>query len=126
MAKPGSGKRDLSLKIESSIDRLFAARMGCGDRRGAPGDLQIPGRERGCLIYWGVGREEDRMVRQSGIFDVGDRLAGLSKKGYDLERLRGVVDFELFRPGLERAARRAARTTGGRPPFDHVLMFKVL
>jgi hypothetical protein len=36
---------------------------------------------------------EDRMARQVGMFDVEDRLAGLSKKGDDLERLTAVVDF---------------------------------
>ena len=63
---------------------------------------------------------------RSGFFDVEERLAGLSKKGDDLERLAAVVDFELFRPELERAVPRADRSKGGRPPFDHVLMFKVL
>ena len=38
------------------------------------------------------------MVWQVGMFDVEDRLAGLSKKGDDLERLQAVVDFEVFRP----------------------------
>jgi hypothetical protein len=38
------------------------------------------------------------MVRQIGVFDVEDRLAGLSKKGDELERLQAVVDFEVFRP----------------------------
>ena len=66
------------------------------------------------------------MGRPAGFFDVEERLAGLSKKGDDLERLAGVVDFELFRPELERAVPRADRAKGGRPPFDHVLMFKVL
>src|SRR4029450_1109988 len=66
------------------------------------------------------------MVRQVGMFDVEDRLASLSKKGDDLERLSAVVDFELFRPELEAAVPRADRSKGGRPPFDHVLMFKVL
>jgi len=50
----------------------------------------------------------------------------LSKKGDDLERLAAVVDFELFRLELERAVPRADRSKGGRPPFDPVLMFKVL
>jgi hypothetical protein len=49
-------------------------------------------------------------------------LAGLSKKGDDLERLASVIDFELFRPELERAVPRAERLKGGHPPFDHVLM----
>jgi transposase, IS5 family len=66
------------------------------------------------------------MGRLAGFFDVEERLAGLSKKGDDLERLAAVVDFELFRPELERAVPRADRSKGGRPPFDHVVMFKVL
>ena len=66
------------------------------------------------------------MVAQPGFFDLEERLAGLSAKGDELERLNAVVDFELFRPELERAVPRADRSKGGRPPFDHVLMFKVL
>jgi IS5 family transposase len=66
------------------------------------------------------------MAGQAGFFDVEERLAGLSRKGDDLERLAAVVDFELFRPELEAAVPRADRSKGGRPPFDHVLMFKVL
>jgi IS5 family transposase len=66
------------------------------------------------------------MAGQAGFFDVEERLAGLSKKGDDLERLSAVVDFELFRAELEAGVPRAVRLKGGRPPFDHVLMFKVL
>jgi transposase, IS5 family len=66
------------------------------------------------------------VARQVGMFDVEERLAGLSKKGDDLERLAAVVNFELFRSELERAVPRADRSKGGRPAFDHVLMFKVL
>jgi transposase len=61
-----------------------------------------------------------------GFFDVGDRLSELSKKGDPLERLNRTVDFELFRAELERAVPRSDRAKGGRPPFDHVVMFKVL
>jgi IS5 family transposase len=67
-----------------------------------------------------------RMVAQPGFFDLEDRLARLSAKGDELERLSAVVDFELFRPELERAVPRSDRAKGGRPPFDHVVMFKVL
>ena len=64
--------------------------------------------------------------RMPGFFDVDERLADLSAKGDDLERVRALVDFEIFRPALEAAVRRADRSKGGRPPFDHVFMFKVL
>lgn len=66
------------------------------------------------------------MAGQAGFFDLDERLARLSRKGDELERLAAVVDFELFRAELERAVPRADRSKGGRPPFDHVLMFKVL
>ena len=36
------------------------------------------------------------------------------------------MDFELFRPELNAALRYTDRTEGGRPPFDPVLMFKIL
>jgi transposase, IS5 family len=66
------------------------------------------------------------MAGQPGFFDVEDRLRELSAKGDDLERIAALVDFELFRPELERAVPRSDGSKGGRPAFDHVLMFKVL
>jgi IS5 family transposase len=66
------------------------------------------------------------MRGQPGFFDVEERLKELSAKGDELERLNAVVDFELFRSELEGAVPRSDRSKGGRPPFDHVLMFKVL
>jgi IS5 family transposase len=59
-------------------------------------------------------------------FDVDERLAELSAKGDDLERLNALIDFELFRGALETAVARGDRSKGGRPPFDCVLMFKIL
>ena len=66
------------------------------------------------------------MRGQPGFFDVEERLKELSAKGDELERLNSVVDFELFRSDLEQAVPRSDGSKGGRPPFDHVLMFKVL
>jgi IS5 family transposase len=66
------------------------------------------------------------MRGQAGFFDVDERLKQLSAKGDNLERLSAVVDFELFRADLERAVPRSDGSKGGRPPFDHVLMFKTL
>ena len=66
------------------------------------------------------------MRGQAGFFDIDERLKDLSAKGDDLERLNGLIDFEMFRAALEQAVPRADRSKGGRPPFDHVFMFKVL
>jgi hypothetical protein len=68
------------------------------------------------------------MRGQAGFFDIEERLQELSAKGdeLELERLNSVVDFELFRADLERAVPRSDRSKGGWPPFDHVLMFRVL
>jgi transposase, IS5 family len=66
------------------------------------------------------------MRGQAGFFDIDERLKQLSAKGDALERLNAIVDFELFRPDLKRAVPRSDRAKGGRPAFDHVLMFKVL
>lgn len=66
------------------------------------------------------------MRGQAGFFDVDERLKELSSKGDALERLKAIVDFELFRPDLTRAVPRSDGAKGGRPPFDLVFMFKVL
>jgi transposase, IS5 family len=63
------------------------------------------------------------MAGQPGLFDGEDRLKALSAAGDPVER---VADFELFRGDLETALSRSDRAKGGRPPYDAVLMFKVL
>ena len=45
--------------------------------------------------------------RSPGFFDIDLRLADLSAKGDDLERVKALVDFEMFRPSLEAAVPRA-------------------
>lgn len=66
------------------------------------------------------------MDGQPGLFDIDERLKELSAKGDHLERLNAIVDFQIFRPDLERAVPRSERAKGGRPAYDHVLMFKIL
>src|SRR5215831_18531475 len=66
------------------------------------------------------------MRGQPGFFDIDDRLKRLSDLGDQLETFRSAVDFELFRPELNAALGYTDRTEGGRPPFDPVLMFKIL
>ena len=66
------------------------------------------------------------MSGQPGFFDLDERLRQLGSGGDPLERLSSVVDFELFRKPLAKALKRSDRAKGGRPPYDAVLMFKVL
>jgi transposase, IS5 family len=66
------------------------------------------------------------MVGQAGLFDVDDRLKRLSDLGDQLEAFAAAVDFEVFRPELETALAYSDGSRGGRPPFDPVLMLKVL
>lgn len=66
------------------------------------------------------------MAGQPGFFDAEERLRWLSASGDPLQRLCAVVDFEAFREELEAALPRADRSRGGRPPWDAVLMFRVL
>ncbi|MBS1045595.1 transposase, partial [Gluconobacter cerinus] len=65
-------------------------------------------------------------MRQAGFFDVEERLARLSGLGEQLEAFSRIVVFEVFRPDLEKALACSDGSKGGRPPFDPVLMFKIL
>ncbi|ARW48419.1 hypothetical protein NBRC3280_1603 [Acetobacter pasteurianus NBRC 3280] len=62
----------------------------------------------------------------SGFFDVEERLTRLSGLGDQLEAFSQTVDFEVFRPELNKALVYSDGSKGGRPPFDPVLMFKIL
>jgi len=66
------------------------------------------------------------MHRQRGFFDVDERLKRLSDLGDQLLAFAGAVDFEIFRPELNAALAYSDGAQGGRPPFDPVMMFKVL
>jgi transposase, IS5 family len=66
------------------------------------------------------------MASQPGFFDIDEQYVALSAAGDPLDRLGGVIEFELFRPWLLAALRRSDRSRGGRPPYDAVLMFKIL
>ena len=66
------------------------------------------------------------MAGQPGFFNLSDRYEALSAAGDAFERLAGVVDLEVYRGPLVAALRRSPRGKGGRPPFDPVLMFKIL
>lgn len=63
---------------------------------------------------------------QPGLFDMENRLESLSKFGDPLEKVKDFVDFEVFREELEKGLEFSDRSKGGRPPYDAVLIFKIL
>ena len=65
-------------------------------------------------------------MEQQGFYDTDTRLQQLSELGDLLERLNETINWELFRPALNRIFKKEAKGPGGRPPFDYVLMFKIL
>lgn len=66
------------------------------------------------------------MRRQPGFFDLGERYSALSKVGDPLERLNALIPWEVFGKPLGKALKRSDGLKGGRPPYDPVLMFKVM
>ncbi|MFO1035724.1 MAG: IS5 family transposase [Geminicoccaceae bacterium] len=66
------------------------------------------------------------MGSEPGFFDWDDRLRRLSDLGDHLVAFGRVVDFEIFRAELDAALGYRSGLQGGRPPFDPVMMFKVL
>ena len=65
-------------------------------------------------------------MKQHGLFDEADRLKRLSEPGDSLEKLNRYIKWEDFRGVLIKALKKDAAGPGGRPPYDYVMMFKIL
>jgi transposase, IS5 family len=63
---------------------------------------------------------------QNSLFDLQNRYASLSQAGDALERLNAVIDWNIFRPILERLDVKKCKSKAGRPLTCRVLMFKML
>lgn len=63
---------------------------------------------------------------QMSLFDTENALEALSKQGDPLERLNKSVDWKIFKPILDKAFRKERKSNAGRPPFDYVVLFKIL
>jgi transposase len=64
--------------------------------------------------------------RDYGFWDQDLRLSKISKLGDPLEKLNVGINFEIFRELLEDRLIKLSKGAGGRPPYDYVLMFKIL
>lgn len=65
-----------------------------------------------------------KSVRSLGSFEVESKYARVSRLGDRLEELSALVDWEAFRPLLERV--HAPAEGAGRPAYDCVLLYKML
>lgn len=63
---------------------------------------------------------------QNSLFDLQNRYASLSKTGDPLERLNAIIDWDIFRPILNRMDNKERKSNAGRKPTCRVLMFKML
>lgn len=63
---------------------------------------------------------------QPGFFDLSERTAKLALMGDPLVGLNGQIDWEAFRPDLNRVYEKERKSNAGAKPIDVVLMFKVL
>lgn len=66
-------------------------------------------------------------IKQRSFFDEENRMEKISKIGDPLEILNKIIKWEMFRSILKKAVVRKETTEkGGRPPYDVVMMFKIL
>ena len=63
---------------------------------------------------------------QPGLFDVEELAAHLTEMGDPLVGLNARINWEAFRPDLNRVHEKDRKSKAGAKPFDVVLMFKVL
>jgi len=67
-----------------------------------------------------------RNKKSRSLFDDQFRLEKISKLKDPLEKLNRYINWEDFRSIIDQAFRETEPSLGGRPPFDRVMMFKVL
>lgn len=63
---------------------------------------------------------------QPGFFDFESRLYKIDKNGDPLTKINGAVDWEIFRPALEKARDKSCKSNVGPKGYDAILLFKIL
>ena len=63
---------------------------------------------------------------QTSFFDTEERLRKLDQLGDPLKAINEVVDWGVFGPILSRGLSKARKSKAGRPPYDPLLLFKMV
>ena len=61
-----------------------------------------------------------------GLFDYEYQLEEINKHQPPLQKLDKVIEWEIFRAPIEEALYIKPKAPGGRPPFDKLMMFKII
>lgn len=62
----------------------------------------------------------------NNLFALQDWIESINEHKTILKRLNEVIDWEIFRQPIEEVFKKEPKGKGGRPPFDRVMMFKIL
>lgn len=65
-------------------------------------------------------------MTQLGFFDFDIRIDRIDKAGDPLIKLNDTIDWELFRPTLEKAREKEKKSPAGAQGYDVILLFKIL
>ena len=75
-----------------------------------------------------MGGWNERVMGQTGFFDVERRLEAISAKGDPLETIKKIVRWEDFRADIESVTEtkpEERKSNAGRKPYDAILKFTV-
>jgi len=71
-----------------------------------------------------------RKITEPGFFDIEKQLDKIYQINDFLPKLNSLINWEIFRPVLNKVREKQREkeniNKGGRPPFDVILMFKIL
>jgi len=63
---------------------------------------------------------------QPSFFDTDERLRKLDQLGDPLKAINEVVDWSVFHPILRKGLKKSRKSNAGRPPYEALLMFKLV